>query len=145
MTAFLPSNLISGNGKYPKSSTLPLTASQPQDICVHYSLFPTSTPLRKALFLDFSLVSGVLCSSSKQTSFTSIPTDSYWNPTKGSVTRKRHEIYAGMKKIYVTRVFHFGVKLMPAWYTLCSKFYVYDFVKNNFELCCFLLTQNSWK
>ena len=42
------------------------------------------------------------------------------NTTKGSVTRKQHEIHAGMKthtgmkKIYVTRVFHFEVKLMPA-------------------------------
>ena len=34
--------------------------------------------------------------------------------TKGLVTRKLHEIHAGMKKIYVTRVFRFGVKLMPA-------------------------------
>ena len=36
------------------------------------------------------------------------------NTTKGPVTRKQHEIHTGMKKNYVTRVFHFEVKLMPA-------------------------------
>ena len=41
--------------------------------------------------------------------------------SEGSVTRKRHEIHAGMKKIYVTRMFHFGVKLMLAWNTICSQ------------------------
>ena len=58
--------------------------------------------------------------------------------TKGLVTRKLHEIHAGMKKIYVTRVFHSELSSCRHEIRFAHNFIAYDFVKKNFELCCFL-------
>ena len=82
MTKFLSSNLISDNWKYPKASTLPTPSTQ--NLCALHLISHIYTIQQSFTFiLDFSRVLGISCSSSKQTSFTSKLTGSYWNPTKG--------------------------------------------------------------
>ena len=67
--------------KYPKALTsLQLKYSTFVCIMSHFPHLHHSVTLW--LFLDFSRILRISCSSSKQTSFTSKHTGSYWNPTK---------------------------------------------------------------
>ena len=81
VSALLLAYLISDNWKYPKTSTLlQLKYSTFVYITLHFPHLHHSVTLW--LFIDFSRVLGIPCSSSKQTLFTSKLTGSYWNTTK---------------------------------------------------------------
>ena len=49
-------------------------------------------------------------------------------------------------KKFMLHAFHFGVKLMPAWYTICSQFYCVWFCKKELWIMLLsLLTKNGWE